>query len=251
MPRVLLGSLAVARIGSTLPRAGLRALEGMGRVRLDVRDAEAADVLRLRAAVLHGVFAELQRIHRIDLDVAGATPQGPALLVANHMSYLDPLVIAGLLRCAPIAKHEVAGWPVIGSAARALGVLFVRRDDPWSGARVLRESLRAFEAGVSVLCFPEGTTTAGTEPLPFHRGTFGAARLAGVPIVPIALRYRDRASCWTGDDEFLPHYLRTTARERTAIGVRIGAPIEASASRTAGELAACAHERIARLLEGA
>ena len=195
---------AAVRAGTTLPRAGLLTLEGLGRVHLDVRGSAPGESRRLRSRALRDVLAELCRVHRIEIDVEGTLPDGPAVLVANHRSYLDPLVIAALSACAPIAKQEVAGWPVVGAGARALGVLFVRRDDPWSGARVLRDALRSLEDGVPVLCFPEGTTTTAQHPLPFHRGVFGVARLAGVPIVPIALGYADPAACWVGDDDFLP-----------------------------------------------
>ncbi|WP_373044802.1 lysophospholipid acyltransferase family protein [Vulgatibacter sp.] len=238
------------RLGGTLSRAAFRVLEGIGSARLDAHDAAPAIARRKRAAALRAVLAELCRIHRIDTVLRGRIPEAPAVLVANHSSYLDPMVLAGLVPAAPIAKREVADWPVIGSGARSLGVLFVDRSDPFSGAAVLREALRCLEAGVHVLCFPEGTTTTGETLLPFHRGLFGAARLAGVPIVPIALGYEDPSLCWVGDDDFLPHYLRTTARHRTGAHVSIGAPIEARACSTAEALAIEAHWRINDLLAG-
>jgi 1-acyl-sn-glycerol-3-phosphate acyltransferase len=157
-------------------------------------------------------------------------------------------VLGQLAPCAPIAKGEVAGWPVIGSGAVALGVSFLERGNAMSGARVLRRALRSLDAGVAVLNFPEGTTSDGTRLLPFRRGIFGAARLAGVPIVPIALSYASPAIAWTGGASFMPHYLRTAARDQVAARLAIGSPILPWPRDSAGILAAAARREIAALL---
>src|SRR5947208_1539306 len=86
-------------------------------------------------------------MHAIEARVTGALPAGPAVLVANHLSYIDPLVIGGVVACLGIAKAEIADWPVLGARMRDLGVLFVRRGDPRSGARALRAALAALEEG--------------------------------------------------------------------------------------------------------
>ena len=150
-------------------------------------------------------------------------PAEPCVVVANHLSYIDPLAIVSLVPSVPIAKTEVRGWPLIGELMNQLGVLFVQREDPYSGAQVLRDSMVALRRGLSVLAFPEGTTTTG-EVLPFRRGMFGVAQHTGAPIVPIALRYESEELCWVGNDPFLPHYLRTTARSRTRLEVTICPP---------------------------
>jgi 1-acyl-sn-glycerol-3-phosphate acyltransferase len=156
------------------------------------------------------------------------------------------MVLLSLVPAVPIAKHEVRRWPLLGAAAGSFGVLFVDRCSPWSGARVIRASMRALAGGVSVLGFPEGTTTDGTRLLSFRRGLFGVARLAGVPIVPVALRYPDPSLCWYDDQLFLPHYLRTAFRRESNVEVRIGTPIDPR--RSAGELATLARGAIHRLL---
>jgi 1-acyl-sn-glycerol-3-phosphate acyltransferase len=183
------------------------ALSELGAARVspprDLRDAAH----RLAAAV--GAVA---RAHDLRVTVRGEVPRGPALVVANHLSYLDPLAILPVCPALPIAKGEIADWPVIGQISGALGVTFVRRADPMARVRVLRRVHRMLAAGVPVLNFPEGTTTAGDKVLPFWRGTFGVAQRLGVPVVPVAVAYRDPAMAWCNAATFLPHYLRTAAR---------------------------------------
>jgi 1-acyl-sn-glycerol-3-phosphate acyltransferase len=206
--------------------------------------------IRHRAARLQLTLAELVEIHGLRVAVHGEFPDGPAIYVANHVSYLDPIVIGAQRGCAAIAKGEVERWPVLGPACGHLGVIFVNREDPHSGARALRRAHAALRAGVPVLNFPEGTTTDGTRLLPFRRGIFGLARIAGVPVVPIAIRCASPALTWTGGATFLPHYLRTAARRAPAVELTIGAAIRPGWFKSAGELAAFTHARVAQLLRG-
>ncbi len=181
--------------------------------------------------------------------VQGRLPAGPCVIVANHVSYLDPLVLASLVPCLPIAKAELRDWPVLGETARRSNVLFVRRDCALSGARVLREARRALDRGVSVLVFPEGTTTTGHKVLPFKRGALGLAQLAGVPIAPVALRYAQPEAAWIGEEVFLPHFARTLARPFTPVTVSFLPAIECH-DRSAAELAEEARSMIASALHG-
>jgi 1-acyl-sn-glycerol-3-phosphate acyltransferase len=160
---------------------------------------------------------------------------------------VDPVVLGALSPSVPIAKREIGDWPILGRGCRALGVLFVDRGDAHSGARVLRASARALAAGVPVLGFPEGTTSSGHSVLPFRRGMFGLARIAEVPVVPVALRYARDDVAWTGDAAFVPHYLRTLARAETRVDIVIGRPLHADGSDPE-DLAGEARHRIDRML---
>lgn len=179
--------------------------------------------------------------------VRGPLPKEPCLLVANHVSYLDPLLIASLVPCAPVAKREVAQWPIIGEIAKRSGVMFVARESPSSGARMLRAGLRLLERGVSVLVFPEGSTTRGERPLPFKRGSFGMAKLAGVPIVPVAIAYEREDNAWVGEETLLPHAARTFSRPVTHVSVRFLSAISPD-SGDAQQLASRAHDRLTHTL---
>jgi 1-acyl-sn-glycerol-3-phosphate acyltransferase len=147
-----------------------------------------------------------------------------------------------------VAKSEIESWPVLGAAARQLGILFVRRGNAHSGARALRGALRALGSGVSVLGFPEGTTTHGNDLLPFRRGLFGVAQIACVPVVPMAIRYPSPALHWVGSAWFLTHYLRTATRPETVIDVHIGSPIFPGAAASAEALARLARASIRTLI---
>ena len=114
---------------------------------------------------------------------------GPCVLVANHSSYLDPVVmLAGLpVNFLFVAKHEVSGWPVIGTVIRKAGHLIVDRKDAaqsLAGSEQIEDSLRT---GSSVLLYPEGTFTPATGVRPFKLGAFKAAVSTSLPVLPIAL----------------------------------------------------------------
>jgi len=212
VPRPMPESRSFTRASRRISRSGVFVAETLFRI-----GREPADSPRERAERLRWIAENLSALHGLDIRVRGPEPSGPCALVANHLGYLDPVAILAQLPAIPIAKAEVADWPLLGAMGVATGCLFVRRECPMSGAQVLRGALRALDAGVPVLAFPEGTTTAGGRVLPFRRGLFGVARIARVPVVPLTVRYHGGARPWIGDAPFLPHYLRTTAAHRARV----------------------------------
>jgi 1-acyl-sn-glycerol-3-phosphate acyltransferase len=192
-------------------------LQGLGALRrllgyvLGLPAAPAAGATRReRALALQEASVGVLARAGLAVEVRGEPPRGPAVLVSNHLSWFDPLVVATMVPLTAVAKDDVAAWPVIGARARGLGVVFVDRLDAHDGVRALLEARRSLEAGVSVLNFPEGTTTHGDMVLPFRRGIFGLARLAGVPVVPVRLEV-DRGLTWAGPDPLFPHLWRLCA----------------------------------------
>jgi lyso-ornithine lipid O-acyltransferase len=194
-------------------------------------------------------LAELCRIlcdlHEIDVEVRGELPASPAILVANHLGYIDPLVLCSLLPLSPIAKSEISDWALIGVPLERLNVSFVRRGDAHSGARVLLRSLRTLGAGVSVLNFPEGTTSRGGL-LPFHLGAFWLARRTGLPVVPVSIDFEDMSLCWVDREAFLPHYARVWWAGRSRrVRVTLGKPLDPAAYRSELDLSWAAQRGIA------
>lgn len=234
----------ITRTGSRAARVGAFALETWSRMLVD----GAHDSAEARARELSWVAENMSALHGLRTIVGGAVPHGPCVLVANHITYFDPLVIASQLPLTAVAKREVSSWPLVGELCRRLGVLFVDRDDPHSGARVLRSALRALEHDVPVLVFPEGTTTRGDYVLRFKRGIFGAAQRAERPIVPVALRYERADAAWVGDDAFLPHYVRTMAKPCTRVSVEFLPQLAVSGSPSPDALAEAAQRAIASAL---
>src|SRR5688572_23133732 len=93
----------------------------------------------------------------VRLEVSGNIVESPALIVANHVSWLDVIVLLAVHPASFVCKSEVAGWPAIGGMLRRAGTIFIRRAsfrDVWRVNRVLRQRFRADE---SVAAFPEGT----------------------------------------------------------------------------------------------
>ncbi|MEW6299088.1 MAG: lysophospholipid acyltransferase family protein, partial [Thermodesulfobacteriota bacterium] len=145
--------------------------------------------------------------------VRGTPPPAPCLLVANHLSYLDILVLATQMDIVFVAKAEVARWPVIGFLGRAAGTVFIDRARKRDLPRVIQAMTDALRRGQRVAFFPEGTSSAGALVLPFHSPLFEAAVRAGVPVRYASLTYRttcdvppaSRAVCWWGDMTFARH----------------------------------------------
>ena len=217
-------------------------LDAIGRARM-ARDRSLAT----RAHRLQAACAEIATTHDLQLSVRGRFPTGPAVIVANHVSYLDAIALAAAVPCAPIAKSEVASWPIIGTAASQLGVIFVQRNSAASRVRALLKARDALAAGVSVMNFPEGTTTDGSQLLAFRRGIFGIARGMRVPVIPVAVRCAE-ALAWYGNAPFVPHYIRATRLATPAMRLEIGEPIDPTRLASADEVTALAHHRIARML---
>lgn len=223
------------------------AAEMAGRLAL-LRAAEDSPDLRSRATVLHQMAKLLLQLHSIEVVESGQLPAGVALVVSNHVSYLDPLVILARFPALPIAKEEVRRWPVIGPLCERSGVQFVARAQSTSGACVLRRMARTLRGGASILNFPEGTTTAGERVLPLKPACFGAARIARVPVVPVAIRWESQDLGWTGDASFLPHYLGVAARDRIRVRLSWGPVLAPSAWASDLELSQHAHQFLTRCL---
>jgi 1-acyl-sn-glycerol-3-phosphate acyltransferase len=234
----------LVRTSSRVARVGAFALERWSRLKFEANSAS----LRERALELSWLAENLCALHGLRAQLHGTLPRTPSVLVANHLSYFDPVVLAAHTPLTAVAKLDVAAWPLIGDSCRRLGVTFVDREDGMSGAYALRKALRALEQGVSVLVFPEGTTTYGDQVLPFKRGIFGAARRAGVPVVPIALAYDRPGVAWVGDDPFLPHYVRAMAEPCTRVRVEYLSPLTSERGQSAEGMAEAARRAIARAL---
>lgn len=190
-----------------------------------------------RARALSRACAAACRLHALETTVEGPLPSEPAILVCNHLGYVDPVVICAHVPCTPIAKSELSGWPLLGGVIRRLNVILVRRGDAHSGARALLAARRCLERGVSVLNFPEGTTTRG-QTLPFRRGVFGLARLVGVPVVPLALSFEAPDLCWVDDETFAGHYATRMVGHDHRVRIQLGPPHYALEGESAEEFAA-------------
>ena len=126
---------------------------------------------------------------------AARLPQGQCVVVCNHASYLDGLVLTAALpaRFGFVIKREMATVPLAGLVLKRLGSEFVERFDRARGAADARRMLRNARNGHSLVFFPEGTFTRVPGLLKFHTGAFASAARAGCPVVPAVVRGTRRA----------------------------------------------------------
>jgi 1-acyl-sn-glycerol-3-phosphate acyltransferase len=138
---------------------------------------------------------QLLAMLNIDIIVEGQPPmhrKGGCLIVANHVSWLDIIVMNAIHPSRFIAKSEVNDWPVIGWLTRRCGTVFIERAQRRNASMVNRRITRLFEQNVSIGLFPEGTTTDGKQVAPFHSALIQPAIDAGIRVQPMALRYREK-----------------------------------------------------------
>jgi 1-acyl-sn-glycerol-3-phosphate acyltransferase len=147
--------------------------------------------LARRRAQVSGLARLALRLARMRLEIHGLDqlPQ-PCIVVANHSSYLDGVVLAASLPpCFSfVIKREMSAVPVAGTLLRRIGAEFVERGDRIRGARDARRLLRNAAIGHSLVFFPEGTFSSDVGLLRFHIGAFAAAVRAHLPVVPVAIR---------------------------------------------------------------
>jgi fatty-acyl-CoA synthase len=135
------------------------------------------------------------------------TAHGACVLVSNHASYMDVLILmAGLgTDFHIVSKSEVRTMPIIGTFLHKLGHFWFDRGDPQARLRQAQQIEQALRNGESVYVFPEGTFTPQVGVRPFQLGAFQAAARSGRPVVPIALRNTRR---FLRDDTYLPRPAR-------------------------------------------
>jgi 1-acyl-sn-glycerol-3-phosphate acyltransferase len=122
---------------------------------------------------------------------AGVPALAHAMIVANHISWLDIFVINALHPCRFVAKSEIRAWPVLGWFADKAGTVFLARGNRRDLRHIFKGMVHSLELGERVAFFPEGTTAPQGSLLPFHANLFEAAIDARVAVQPYALRYLD------------------------------------------------------------
>ena len=168
-----------------------------------------------------------QRVLRtfgVTIEETGCQPVLPnALLVANHISWVDVFVINARYPSRFVAKSEVRGWPLIGPLSALAGTVFVARGRQSELKRTVGELARQLRAGERIACFPEGTSAAQGDMQPFRANLFEAAIDAKVPVQAIAVSYVD--------DDGAPHasveYIAADSLAGSMLAILSGRPIRA------------------------
>ena len=185
----------------------------------------------------------------------GAPPARPGLVVCNHLSYLDVVVLAAHVPCAFVAKREVRSWPVLGALAATMGTIFVDRERKRDVVRVAELLERRIAAGQTLVVFPEGTSSPGAEVLPFRPSLLAPFARSGLPVRYASLRYATSAGdppaassvAWWGDMEFPSHFLGLLGLSR--IDARLVFGEESLEDSDRKQLAARLHAAVAACFE--
>ena len=151
---------------------------------------------------------QMLRILHVELVVQGSPPdRGPLLQLANHMSWLDILVMNAAHPTRFVSKADARHWPLLGTLVTAAGTLYIERENRRDAMRVVHRMTDRLREGDILSVFPEGTTGDGRSLLPFHANLLQAAISANAPVVPVALRFVDSR---TGEPHDAPVYVGDT-----------------------------------------
>ena len=185
------------------------------------------------------------------------TPGAPvlehALIVANHVSWLDIFVINALHPCRFVAKAEIRSWPVLGWLAAAAGTVFIARGNRRELRHIFKGLVSVLQEGQRVAFFPEGTTSRQGEVLPFHANLFEAAIDAKVAVQPYALSYVGASGAYhhavdyTGDTTFVDSLFTILEGQPVIARLQALAPIDATGAHRR-ELAESAQEAVGAAL---
>ena len=194
--------------------------------------------------LFHRLFLRLFSV-RVTQSGTPPGPGEPALVLSNHVSWLDIAVLGSLRPLSFVAKSEIEGWPLIGTLAKLQRTVFIERSKRAATASVNATVGERLANGDLIVLFAEGTTGDGLRLLPFRSSLVGAARaalaaeaggLARIRLQPLALTYLRRNGlpvtraerpeiAWYGDMELAPHIALFADRGPIDVHVAWGAPI--------------------------
>lgn len=170
-----------------------------------------------RQSPIAGLFLKITGwIVGADVTVTGTPVRRNVLYIANHISWIDVLALAGQTRCAFVAKADMKPWPVIGWLTTSNNTVYVARDARHTAHHQATSLQTALLSGQPVTLFPEGTTGDGRALLTFRTSLIAAVTPApeAISIQPVALDYgRDVEDlAWVGDESFGSNALRVLSR---------------------------------------
>jgi len=189
----------------------------------------------------------------------------PLLLISNHVSWVDILVMGSLKEVCFIAKSEINSWPVINRLARLQGTVFIDRANRRDTANQADTIANRLLHGDVLVLFAEGTTSEGNKILPFNSSLLGAAQYAIkqshidlVMVQPVAITYTrlhgiplgrryQPLAAWPGDVGLLPHLLNLLRHSAFDVDVVLGEPLEFSSTTNRKALTKSANQQVATM----
>lgn len=189
----------------------------------------------------------------IDIQVHGTPTDAPVFVVANHISWLDILIISSVLPVSFLSKAEIRNWPIVGTLAAKAGTLFIHRGSKNGATQAIELMATKLKAGHSVASFPEAKTTHGIEVHTFHPRLFAAAIETGASVQPVALRYPHEDGAhphvpFVDDANIINHSFQIMCAKSTLAEVTFCAPLE-SKNQMRKDIAYSARKAIAQIVE--
>jgi len=169
--------------------------------------------LRWRNRNFGGWARASARIMGLTINVRNRPPTAPFLLISNHLSYIDVVILACLLNCAFVAKSEVARWPVLGFICGNLDTIFINRKSKRDLLRTMSTAEATLNRGLGLVLFAEGTSTGGGRPQPFKSSLLEFAARRRLPVHYASIGYvappgeqpAEESVCWWGSMTFPGH----------------------------------------------
>lgn len=174
--------------------------------------------LRLRIEWFHWI----NKILGVELETFGTKPEESGLIVCNHRSYFDPIILLSQLIALPVGKAEVRNWPIIGYGAYLSGAIFLERRTKEGRIKARKDILDTLQKGYSVINYPEGTTHTLAQTIDFKPGMFKDAAKLNFAIYPVAIEYQKTDDAWIGDDTFIRHFFECFGKRNTNIRISYG-----------------------------
>ena len=206
--------------------------------------------LAARALWLQHVCRRLLRVFGIRGRVSGPVPSR-GILVCNHLSYLDVLVLGACSPAVFMAKQEVKSWPVFGWFASLAGTLFVQRERRTHVGPLTREMETVLDTGVLLVLFPEGTSSDGQTVLPFKSSLLEPAARQTHPLSAGFIQYEledgdaREEVCYWKDMTLLPHLINLLSKRTVRVSVQFTQLRQGSMNRK--NLARQLHAEVLRL----
>ena len=147
------------------------------------------------------------------------------ILMPNHRSYIDIFIVAGLTPSAMVGKAELKKWPFVKLGALITNSILVDRSEIKSLVKTMNKIKASVNQNIPVTLFPEGTTYKGPLTKPFKNGSFKIAAETNIPIIPMAIHFKDENDAWVDNDTFLGHIFRQMGKPVTKVYLRYGTPI--------------------------
>lgn len=206
----------------------------------------------MRAQWLQRTCQRLIRCLRVDAEFSGQAPQH-GLLVCNHLSYLDIIVLGARQPMAFVSKKEVRNWPLIGWLTECAGTVYIDREQRSDVARASAALTGKVGQGAVICLFPEGTSSDGFDVLPFRPSLLQPAVDRGWTLTPAHLRYElsdgsvEEEVCYWGNMTFGPHLLNLLGKREIRARVCYGESLQPCSDRK--QLAADLRSRVRHLAQ--